>query len=195
MADIHKIVSFIIRFEAGAAASGLDNEALFERARRTAWADDPDDAGGQTMCGVTLGTYKAYCRRKGWPAPTAERLRSIPYAQWLDVLRTLYWDRWHADEIDNQSVALMLVDWVWASGADGIRIPQRVLGVAQDGIAGPRTMTALHQAVRLNPRMLFDSLHRARRQYIDNIIARRPANAKFRDGWLRRLDAIKYSPV
>jgi hypothetical protein len=31
-------------------------------------------------------------------------------------LKSLYWDKWKADQIKSQSVANILVDWVWASG-------------------------------------------------------------------------------
>ena len=27
--------------------------------------------------GVTIGTYEAYCRKKGYPKPTVERLKNI----------------------------------------------------------------------------------------------------------------------
>ena len=51
----------------------------------------------------------------------------------LAVLKTCYWDRWRADEINNQKVANILVDWLWCSGKWGILIPQRILGVPVDG--------------------------------------------------------------
>ena len=39
-------------------------------------------------------------------------------------------------KLKDQNVANILVDWVWASGAYGIKIPQRVLGVDVDGRSG-----------------------------------------------------------
>lgn len=38
--------------------------SLFSKSKKTGWADDPDDLGGQTMVGVTMATYEEYCRRK-----------------------------------------------------------------------------------------------------------------------------------
>lgn len=190
MANAEKIVPFIIRFEAGVTASGLTNEQLFERARATGFANDPDDAGGATMVGVTLATYAAYCRRKGYPRPTVERLRGITFAQWFDILKTMYWDRWKADEIRSQPVAEILVDWVWASGKYGITIPQQVLGVKPDGIVGIKTLAAVNAQA---PAAFFDRLKVERQAYIDRICAVRPANNKFKKGWLRRLDAIKFN--
>ena len=32
------------------------------------------------------------------------------------VLKPYYWDKWKANEINNQSIANILVDWLWTSG-------------------------------------------------------------------------------
>ena len=140
MAKIEEIIPFILYFEAGVNKRylSLPPEQLFEQAKKTGFANDPDDAGGATMCGITIATYKAYCKRKGYPVPTVFSLRNITYERWRDVLKMLFWDRWKADDIKSQALANNLVDWVWASGVNGIKIPQRLLGVTQDGIVGPK---------------------------------------------------------
>ena len=123
MADVRKLAPFILKWEGG-------------------FVNDPDDLGGATNMGVTIGTYEAYCRKKGYSKPTVERLKNLTKEEWTEILKTMYWDRWKADEIKSQSVADILVDWVWASGAHGIKIPQRLLGVSVDGIVGPKTIAA-----------------------------------------------------
>ncbi len=191
MAHVEKIVPFIIQFETGIDPAGLTGEKLFEKARRTGYANDPDDLGGMTMVGVTLATYTEYCRKKGYQNPTGERLRNITYAQWLDILKTMFWDRWKADEIANQSIAEILVDWVWASGKYGITIPQRLLGVTADGIVGPKTIAAVNSG---NPAQLFGHIRAERQAYINSICTSRPANNKYKKGRLRRLNAITFKP-
>lgn len=143
------------------------------------------------MVGVTIATYKEYCRKKGYPVPTIDRLRNMTYAQWLDILKTMFWDRWQADKIANQSVAEILVDWVWASGKYGITIPQQVLGVTVDGVVGPKTLAALNKQ---NPAQFFARIVAERKAYIDRICASRPVNNKYKRGWLNRLNAIKFQP-
>ena len=59
-------------------------------------------------------------------------------------LKHFYWDRWRADEIRDQKLAEMLVDWTWCSGRWGIVIPQRLLLVADDGIVGVNTISAVN---------------------------------------------------
>lgn len=191
MANVEKLVPFIIQFEAGVTPAGLTGEKLFEKARKTGYANDPDDLGGATMVGVTIATYKEYCRKKGYPVPTIDRLRNMTYAQWLDILKTMFWDRWQADKIANQSVAEILVDWVWASGKYGITIPQQVLGVTVDGVVGPKTLAALNKQ---NPAQFFARIVAERKAYIDRICASRPVNNKYKRGWLNRLNAIKFQP-
>ena len=75
--------------------------------------------------------------------------------EWLDILKTMFWDRWQADKIKSQKLANILVDWVWGSGVYGIKIPQRILGVKQDGIVGDETLKALNAQ---DPDKLFQAI-------------------------------------
>ncbi|MEG0890119.1 MAG: putative peptidoglycan-binding domain-containing protein, partial [Bacteroides sp.] len=104
-------------------------------------------------------------------------------------LKPHYWDRWKADQIKSQSIANILVDWVWASGIHGIKIPQQILGVSVDGNVGPKTIAALNAR---DPKALFAQIKQARINFIEDICRKRPANKKFRKGWLNRLNAIQY---
>ncbi|MBR4681958.1 MAG: hypothetical protein IKP06_01455 [Elusimicrobiaceae bacterium] len=192
MAKVESIVPFILKWETGTTGPGLTNEQLFEKAKKRGFANDPDDLGGATMCGVTLATFTEYCRRKGYPRPTVTRLKAITYREWLEVLKTLFWDRWKADQIINASIALMLVDFVWASGSYGITVPQKAIGVTADGVVGPKTLAAINAR---DPRQLFDLLKKERLAYIERICKARPKNYKYRTGWLNRLNDIKFSGV
>ena len=191
MANVEKLIPHLIRWEAGCIAkAGESNESLFERAKKTGFSNDPVDAGGATMIGVTLATYETYCRKKGYPRPTALSLRNISYPHWRDIVKSIFWDRWQADKINNQSIADILVDWVWGSGSYGITIPQRVLGVKQDGSVGPVTLKTLAEQ---DQKTFFNKIVDARVKYIDDIIKRRPANSKFKTGWLNRIYSFKFS--
>lgn len=165
-----KLVPFILKWEGG-------------------FVDDPDDLGGATNRGVTIGTYATYCKKKGYPASTVVRLKNLSEKDWAEILKTMYWDRWKADQIKSQSVANILVDWVWASGTHGIKIPQQLLGVTIDGIVGAKTLAALN--VR-NPKQLFEEIKAARVQFIEDICRKRPANNKFKKGWLNRINSLQY---
>ena len=166
MADVKKLAPFIQRWEGG-------------------FVDDPDDLGGATNMGVTIATYKVYRKRKGLSEPTVDDLKHLSNNEWIDILKSLYWDKWKADQIKSQSVANILVDWVWASGNYGIKIPQQLLNVKVDGIVGPKTLEAVNSR---NPRELFDLIKIARFDFIEDICRKRPANNKFKRGWLNRIN-------
>ena len=189
MADVEKLIPHIIKWEAGIAQrQGESLYSLFERAKKSGLANDKDDLGGLTMVGVTYGTFEAYCRKKRIE-PTPFKLQTIDYSDWLDILKTLYWDRWKADEINNQSVANILVDCVWASGVHGIKRPQQLLGVTADGIVGKNTLKAVNE---YDSEELFAGIVFDREQFIDEIVRARPRNAKFKQGWLNRIRDFRY---
>lgn len=170
MASSSKLVPFILQWEGG-------------------FVNDPDDLGGATNKGITIGAFTEYRKRKGQKAPTVDDLKNISDAEWLDVFKSLYWDRWKADEIKNQSVANILVDWVWASGSHGIKRPQRLLGVKADGIVGEQTIAALNA---MDAAMLFKMIKDDRAKFVDEICRARPKNEKYRKGWMSRINAIRY---
>lgn len=187
MANVELLVPHILKWEAGAVRAEASNEQLFELARRKGWSDKKSDRGGKTMIGVTIATYTAYRRKKGLTT-TADDLRNIPYGEWRDILKTMFWDRWRADEIENQSIANLLVDWVWGSGVWGIKLPQRVLNVTDDGIVGRRTLAAVNLG---EPSTVFAALWRRRKKHFEDI-AKKPGQGVNLKGWLNRLYDLKF---
>ena len=187
MAEIEKIIPFLIYWEAGVENRNIDNAALFAKAVAKGMVNDPADLGGATVVGVTIATYSDYCRRKGRGRPSVSDLARLEYADWLDILKTMFWDRWQADLINDQRVAHMLVDWVWTSGNYGIKLPQQMLGVKADGIVGPKTLAAVNSR---EPSELFLQLKVSRSAYFERICRQRPTNRRFLNGWLCRLNAI-----
>lgn len=186
MANIDKFIPILYRWEAGITMKDNETvESAFERAKKRGWSNDPYDTGGATMVGVTIGTYRSYCRYKGWKTPSVEDLKNIQYKVWRDIVYTMYWNKWKADTISDQSVANMVVDWVWHSGATTIKKVQALLGVTADGIVGPKTIAALNNAKDINKR-----LYDARKAYFDAIVAKNPSQKKWLKGWMNRLNYI-----
>lgn len=172
MADVNKLLPFILRWEGG-------------------FVNDPIDKGGATNKGVTIATWRQIGYDKDGDGDIdVDDLRQLTIHDVRDrVLKPHYWDRWRADEIQNQSIANILVDWVWASGKWGIIIPQRLLGVKADGQIGAITLAALHKE---EPARFFSRVMEARRMFIAGIVARDPSQRRFQQGWLNRLNDIKF---
>lgn len=175
MANIKILAPFILAWEGG-------------------FANDPVDRGGATNKGVTLATWKQVGYDKDGDGDIdVDDLRNITTDDAVNVvMKPHFWDRWKADKIKSQSVANLLVDWVWASGKHGITNVQRLLGVKVDGIVGDQTIAALNAK---NPRQLFTAIKKARVSFIDSIIRANPKQKRFRNGWLNRLACIQYGSL
>ena len=166
MADYRKLKPFILRWEGG-------------------YINDQADLGKQTNKGVTLSTYRSVFGKN----KTVSDLKKITDEQWEFIFKKFYWDKWKADDIKDQNVANILVDWLWCSGSYGIKIPQRVLGVSVDGIVGSKTIAAINAR---DGRELFDTIKQERKDFIDRICQARPQNRKFKNGWMNRINSLTY---
>ena len=171
MAKLEPLAKFILSFEGGYVNSKIDR-------------------GGATNMGVTIATWRAQGYDKnGDGVIDVKDLKLLSVADAINIMRKNYWNRWKADQINNQSLANTLVDWVWGSGKNGIVIPQQMLGVTADGIVGPNTIKALNDVYAP---AFFEKLRKRRLQYIDNIIRSNPSQKRFQAGWYRRINAINY---
>lgn len=190
MADVNVLLPFILKWEGG-------------------FVNDPADAGGATNKGVTIGTWRQVGYDKDGDGDIdVQDLKLLSNNDVRDrVLKPHYWNRWKADNIQSQKIANILVDWVWGSGKHGIVIPQRLLGVKDDGIVGEKTLSAVNFA---DPDQLFDAIYKARVDFLNEItqssiakyekkIGRKATeselmkytNKRFLKGWLNRLADVK----
>lgn len=171
MASIDQLVPKILKWEGG-------------------YVNDPLDSGGSTNMGVTLATWKQVGYDKdGDKDIDGQDVKLLTKEDFKRVL-SIYWNRWKADTINNQSIANIVVDWVWGSGKWGIVLPQRILGVSDDGIVGPATIQALNAQ---NPKELFDKIYARRVGFLDGIVASNPSQGRFLRGWKARLADFKYA--
>lgn len=166
MADYKKLIPITLKWEGGYAGN-IDGMVC-------------------TMKGVTLATYRQYYGK----LKTCKDLRNISDTEWETIFKNGFWDRWKADQIKNQSIANLLVDWVWGSGVWGIKYPQAVLGVAVDGKVGAKTLTALNNYP--DQKKLFELLWNRRKKHFEDIARRDKSKAKFLKGWLNRLNDFKF---
>lgn len=155
------------------------------------WVDDPTDLGGATNMGVTIATWKQVGYDKDHDGDIdKDDVKALSKDDFKFVLKK-YWDLWKADSIVNQSIADILVDWVWGSGKWGIIIPQRLLQVKDDGVVGPNTIGMLNFQ---DQKILFDKIFEARLKFLNDIVKNNPSQKKFIIGWTNRLNDFKFQP-
>ena len=189
MAKIEKLIPHILLWENG--IKTLPGETLrqtYERARAKGVIKKKSDRGGPTLAGVTLTTFNEWRAKTGGRKGESE-LAKLSYDEWLAILKSLFWDRCNADNIMSQSVANMFVDWAWHSGPGVIRNVQDIFSLRQDGIVGPKTLAALNA---LPAQTVFNRIKAARERYYRKIVQNRPSQQKFLNGWLNRLNDLKF---
>lgn len=168
--------------------------------REGGFVNDPDDPGGATNFGVTLGTLKrlgldlnqdggvdiADVHLVDANKATEIFLQHYFKAPKIDVLPECLWP----------SVFDMYVN----SGVNSIRILQRIfndlrIDVKVDGVIGPNTIAAARQAVEAAPHHIVDIYGIARRNYYFDLADKRPTLRKFartraggKGGWIKRAE-------
>ena len=156
------------------------------------YVNDPDDRGGSTNMGVTLNTWKLVGYDKNKDGKIDDKDIRLLSKEDFNLVLKKYWDKWQASNIKNQSIANILVDWYWGSGKWGIVIPQRIMGLLEDGIVGPKTITRLNELIDSDAEALFYKIYNAREKFLDDIVKSNPSQKKFLKGWKNRLSDFKY---
>jgi lysozyme family protein len=172
-AKIEKLAPVVVKWEGG-------------------YVNDPADKGGPTNMGVTLNTWKhvGYDKDNDGDIDAAD-IKLLRKEDFKSVLK-IYWNKWQADNINNQSIANILVDWYWASGKWGIVIPQRIMGLSQDGIVGPKTIARVNELIQKDAESFFYEIYNSREVFFENIVKNNPTQKKFLKGWKNRLADFKF---
>lgn len=168
MAEAKRLKPFILRWEGG-------------------YSNDPDDSGGATNKGITIATFRHYYGANA----TIQQLKALTDDQWMHIYLCGFWNPFKADNIANQSVANICVDWAWASGTGtAIKRVQSLVGVKVDGIVGEQTLSAINNS---NQRLLFTRIKSARLRFVEAIVNRDPKQKKYINGWKRRINSLSFA--
>ncbi len=169
-------------------------------AREGGYVNDPDDPGGATKYGVTIGTM----RRLGMDLTgdgqiTTEDVKSLTRADATDIFVRHYFEEpgiAHLPEALQASVFDMYVN----AGSNAVRILQRLLikmgfPVAVDGAIGPQTAAAAQAAAQKAPDHIADAYGIERRNYYYRLADRTPSSRKYarrrdggKGGWIKRAE-------
>lgn len=169
-------------------------------AREGGYVNDPDDPGGATNFGVTIGTMKALgldLNKDG--RIDAADVKALTRAQAQQIFVEHYFRRPRLSELPD-AVQASVFDMYVNAGTNAVKILQRLVArmgfsATADGVIGPQTIAAARDAAAAAPGHLSDAYGIARRNYYYSLADQRPASRKYartkaggKGGWITRAE-------
>lgn len=145
------------------------------------YVNHPLDRGGETKWGVTHTTYNSLYKGS---------VKDMTEAQWDNIFLSLFWNPCNANNLVDQNVANVIVDWCWGSGCVSVKKRiQRLFGLKDDGIFGEKTMKVLNT----DTRNVFNNIWYAHYNFYKAIVKNNPSQKVFLKGWLNRMNSLTYN--
>jgi lysozyme family protein len=143
------------------------------------YVNHPKDPGGATNFGVTQAVYSAYRKTQGKPN---QSVKFITTAETRAIYKFQYWDRVRGDLMP-LGLDYAVFDFAVNSGVGrASKYLQAVLGVAQDGQIGARTLAAIQ-----SPKATIFALCARRMSFLRNL----GTFLTFGKGWTRRVTGVR----
>ena len=143
------------------------------------YVNHPKDPGGATNKGVTQAVYNAYRKIRG------RGLLSVKYIsdeELRAIYKFQYWDKVHGDFLPS-GLDYAVFDFAVNSGVRrASKYLQAVLGAAQDGVIGAKTLAAI-----TSPEKTINALCDRRMSFLRNL----RAFMTFGKGWTRRVKDVR----
>lgn len=157
------------------------------------YSNDPKDAGGETYRGIS---------RKDWPTwagwPLLDKLKPLKHGQVVNdadlesqvriFYRQNFWGKIQGDLINSQKVADSIYDWYVNAGTHATKAVQTVLGFTGDEVDGRIGAGTLKAINAKGEAYLLQRITEARKNFYQAIVAAKPAQKIFLNGWLSRAD-------
>lgn len=109
----------------------------------------------------------------------------------LEVAKNVYWQKYwipiQGQLLPTDELAATLLSFDVNDGAEAVKLLQGCLGLGRDGSFGPVTLRAVMAA---NPDDLAQELREAQEEWYLDILARKPQDEKFRNGWMKRARVV-----
>ena len=171
-------------------------------AREGGFVNDPDDPGGATNFGVTLGTMRALRRDLDHDGDVdVADVKGLTRSEAVEIFIRHYFERPGIGQLPTE-VQPALFDMYVNAGANAVKVLQRMLSrkriaCTADGAIGPQTVAAARRLAATGPGALNISYGIARRDYYYALGDARPASRKYarrrdggKGGWITRAEAF-----
>lgn len=178
---ISEALTFVLKHEIGPFFDPEDPDVINglhetkDQKRKIGFTEDPTDPGGTTSYGIAQNSHSGIDVTK------------LTLKNAIEIYRQEYWDKAYCDELPDNIDAIVFDCAVNCGVKTSIKLLQRALGAADDGIFGDQTREALALA---SPSLAKDLIEE-RRQYYHSIVYRKPAQGRFLAGWMSRCDDLE----
>lgn len=141
---------------------------------------DKDDAGGETNLGVTKAAWSQYLGR----AIEDGEMKALTVEVVKPFYKKCYWDKVQGDKLPTGIDYLAFDFAVNAGVGQSAKFLQRCVGATEDGAIGPITLAKIAEA---DADDLVEKFTKVKTDFYNDIVARKPSQAKFLKGWLNRV--------
>lgn len=147
------------------------------------YVDHPSDLGGATNMGITRKTLAAWRKVEPWQNLPKSAVQTLGRDEAAAIYDAHYWSRVRGADLP-PGLDLVVFDYAVNSGPGrAVKMLQKLVGAAQDGVVGPRTLAALADG---DPHELIARLCKARLGFL-GALSTFPI---FGRGWTRRVSAV-----
>ena len=170
-------VEHVMLYEIGGFVNVNDPGVIDGTDRRACgWSNDPTDAGGETKYGIAKNANPSVdVTDLDWDGAKAIYYKS-------------YWLTGHCGDLPG-CIAVLHFDGAINNGpATAAKFLQNAVNVIADGAIGPGTIAAVNAG---DPIDICNAICDQRVQYYKNIVARKPEQAKYLAGCMRRIEEMR----
>lgn len=141
------------------------------------YVNDPSDPGGETNFGIS---------KRAFPN---EDIKNLTKEKATAIYKKYYWDACNLDLITDASSALQIFDFAVNAGVKkSSTFAQHIVNCyTVDGIIGPLTVKLINSTTDFVAKFT-----EARMNYYKDIVAKRPASAKYLNGWINRAKSAHF---
>ena len=156
------------------------------------FSNHPDDPGGATNYGISLRWLKSqglYGDMDDDGDVDVDDIMSLEVDDAVRIYREKWWDKYGYDRIKDCALATKVMDISVNMGPSRAhRILQRSINtlggtLTVDGVLGPMTILATNTT---NGQALLEEIRQEQGRYYMRLIAKKPAFAVFKNGWMKR---------
>jgi lysozyme family protein len=140
------------------------------------YVNDHDDPGGETKYGISKRAF-----------PDVD-IQGLTIEEAKDIYFEKYWKPLNIDTLTDANAALQIFDFAVNAGLSrAVKTAQRLSGTYVDGKIGPNTINAINN---MGPCFLARYIY-ARKEFYQYLAKIKPAQSKFLQGWLNRVEHTK----